>query len=157
MFIVTAHLPKKRLITAGLGLLCCGIVLFTGAICADHVEAVIASTEVKGVKSNEDRIAYLESLGWTVNSETISVEELVIPKEFDESYDEYLALQSEQGFDLTAYRGKRVKRYTYEITNYPTGESGVQASLLIYKNIVIGGEILSPTADGFLHGLTMSN
>ena len=73
----------------------------------------------------------------------------------DDSYDEYLALQSQQGFDLTQYAGKRVKRYTYEIANYPTGETGVQANLLIYKNTVIGGEVLSPQMDGFLHGLTM--
>ena len=77
-----------------------------------------------------------------------------IPKEMDESYDEYLALQKEQGFNLEKYAGKRAKRYTYEIINYPTGEAGVQANLLIYKNTVIAGEVLSPQLDGFLHGLT---
>lgn len=49
--------------------------------------------------------------------------------------------------------GKRVKRYTYEITNYPTGEAGVQVALLVYRSTVIGGEVLSPTTGGFLHGL----
>ena len=73
----------------------------------------------------------------------------------DASYDDYLALQSGQGFDLSKYAGKRVKRYTYEITNYPTGETGILANLLIYKNTVIGGEVLSPQLDGFLHGLAM--
>ena len=73
----------------------------------------------------------------------------------DESYQEYLALQSDQGFDLQKYAGKRVKRYTYEIFNYPSGEAGVQANLLICKNTVVGGEVLSPRLDGFLHGLTM--
>ena len=85
----------------------------------------------------------------------MATQELLIPEEMDESYDEYLTLQSEQGFDLTKYAGKRVKRYTYEVTNYPTGEQGVQANLLLYKNTVIGGEVLSPQLDGFLHGLAM--
>ena len=85
----------------------------------------------------------------------MTTQELVIPQEMDDSYAQYLALQQEQGFDLTRYKGKRAKRYTYEITNYPTGESGVQANLLIYKNTVIGGEVLSPQLDGFLHGLAM--
>ena len=98
---------------------------------------------------------YLAGYGWEVNSEPLATQELLIPEEMDESYDEYLALQSQQGFDLTQYAGKRVKRYTYEITNYPTGETGVQANLLIYKNRVIGGEVLSPQMDGFLHGLAM--
>ena len=80
---------------------------------------------------------------------------MLIPKEMDESYNEYLALQSGQGFDLEKYTGKRAKRYTYEITNYPTGEAGVQVNLLIYKNTVIAGEVLSPQLDGFLHGLAM--
>ena len=48
-----------------------------------------------------------------------------------------------------------MKRYTYEVLNYPTGEKGVQANLLIRKNTVVGGEVLSPQLDGFLHGLAM--
>ena len=85
----------------------------------------------------------------------LSPQELLIPKEMDGSYHEYLALQAEQGFDLEKYAGKRVKRYTYEVLNYPTGEAGVQANLLICKNTVVGGEVLSPQLDGFLHGLAM--
>ena len=107
------------------------------------------------MKSNEDRVAYLQSYGWEVSAEPLATEELLIPKEMDASYDDYLALQSGQGFDLSKYAGKRVKRYTYEITNYPTGETGILANLLIYKNTVIGGEVLSPQLDGFLHGLAM--
>ena len=84
-----------------------------------------------------------------------ATEELLIPEEMDESYDDYLALQASQGFDLEQYAGKRVKRYTYEITNYPTGEAGIQAGLLIYKNTVIGGDVLSPQLGGFIHGLEM--
>ena len=85
--------------------------------------------------------------------EPLATEELLIPEVMDESYDNYLSLQTGQGFDLEKYAGKRVKRYTYEITNYPTGETGVQANLMIYRNTVVGGEVLSPQMDGFLHGL----
>jgi len=80
---------------------------------------------------------------------------MLVPEEMDESYDDYLALQREQGFDLSKYAGKRVKRYTYEVLNYPTGETGVQVNLVIYNNVVIGGEVLSPHLDGFLHGLSL--
>ena len=48
---------------------------------------------------------------------------------------------------------KRIRRYTYEVTNYPTGESGVQANLMLYRTTVVGGEVLSPRMDGFVHGL----
>ena len=78
----------------------------------------------------------------------------MIPETFDESYADYLSLQSEQGFDLTQYCGKRVKRYVYEITNYPTGEDAVQAALLIYRDRVVGGQVQSASGS-FVHGLTM--
>lgn len=155
MFIYTARLPKKRLIAGGVSLLCCVVVIATALLLNAGGKAVSASAEVKGVRDNDDRVAYLENLGWTVSPNPISVEELLVPTKFDDSYADYLALQEEQGFDLTKYTGKRIKRYTYEITNYPTGEAGMQASLLVYKNTVIGGEVLSPTTNGILHGLVM--
>ena len=37
--------------------------------------------------------------------------------------------------------------------SYPTGESGVQANLMLYRTTVVGGEVLSPRMDGFVHGL----
>lgn len=157
MFIFTARLTRKRLAAAAAAL-----ILFCGAafaITSSNREASIgvsaASTAPTKVKNEEDRIAYLESLGWQIRPETVCVEELMIPESFDETYADYLALQQSQGFDLSEYCGKRIKRYTYEITNYPTGETGVQISILLYKNKIIGGEVLSPQLNGFLHGLEM--
>ena len=155
MFIWTARLRRGKLaLGAAAVLLLCGAAVVVGGFLTRGVDA--ASTgpaSPKGIKTNEDRVAYLESYGWQVSPEPVSVEELLIPEEFDETYDQYLALQSGQGFDLTKYRGKRVKRYTYEVTNYPTGETGIQAGLLIYKNTVIGGEVLSSDLGGFIQGL----
>lgn len=155
MFIFTARLNRKRLAGAAAALiLLCGAALALGSPDAEPaVDAAAPSPPPSKVKTNEDRIAYLEHYGWQVNPDPVSVEEMLIPETFDESYAEYLALQQSQGFDLTEYCGKRIKRCTYEITNYPTGETGVQVSVLIYKNKVVGGEVLSPQLNGFLHGL----
>ena len=145
MLIMTAKLPRRKLAfsVAAAALVCCAALALNLGGGAFQAASASASglPSPKGVKSNEDRVAYTE--------------ELLIPEEMDESYDDYLALQTSQGFDLEQYAGKRVKRYTYEITNYPTGEAGVQANLMIYRNTVIGGEVLSPQMDGFLHGLSM--
>lgn len=157
MLIVTAKVPRRKLaIGVALAALacCCALVLnLSGG--AVREAAASAAPSPKGVRSNEDRVEYLQSYGWEVKEDPVATQELLIPEELDESYDEYLALQKEQGFDLEKYAGKRAKRYTYEITNYPTGETEVQANLLICKNTVIAGEVLSPRLDGFLHGLTM--
>jgi len=158
VLIVTAKVPRRKLALwalAAAALCCCALLVNVDALRTWRGVETTAIVSPKGIKTNEDRVAYLAEHGWQVKSEPISTQELIIPGEFDESYTDYLALQSEQGFDLTKCAGKRVKRYTYEITNYPTGESGVQANLLIYKNTVVGGEVLSAQLDGFLHGLTM--
>ena len=157
MFILTARVNRKRLAIGAVALvLLCGLALSAGGPHAEQsVGASAAASAPKKIKTNDNRIAYLESYGWQVNPEPLSVEEMLIPEEFDETYAEYLALQESQGFNLKEYCGKRVKHYTYEITNYPTGETGVQAALLVYKNTVIGGEVLSVQLNGFLHGLEM--
>ena len=157
MLIVTAKVPKRKL-AFGVALAamacCCALVLNLGTSAVREV-ASPSVPDPKGVKTNEDRLAYLDDFGWQVSPEPIATQEMLIPKEMDESYNEYLALQSGQGFDLEKYAGKRAKRYTYEITNYPTGESGIQAGLLVYKSTVIGGDVLSAQLGGFIHGLEM--
>ena len=111
-----------------------------------------AMVSPKGIRTEEDRVAYLQEWGWQVNPQAALVEELELPEEFGETYSQYLALQTGQGFDLEKHAGKRVRRYTYEILNYPTGETGVVAHLLVRKNTVIGGEVIGGS---FLHGLAI--
>jgi hypothetical protein len=154
MFIVTARVPKRRLLAGGITVLCCCAAVAAALILTLGGRAVTASAEVKNIRSNDDRLAYLGGLGWQVSPQPIATEELLIPKEFDDSYAGYLKLQEDQGFDLAQYCGKRVKRYTYQLTNYPTQDEPVQIALLIYKNRVIGGQIQSASGS-FLHGLTM--
>lgn len=153
MFIITARLPKKQLLAAGAAALCCVFAALAFAFTLGS-RAVAVSAEVKNVKDNDDRLSYLSGLGWQVSEQPIATEELLIPQEFDDSYQGYLKLQADQGFDLTQYRGKRVKRYTYQLTNYPTQDEPVQIALLIYKNRVVGGQIQS-SSGSFLHGLTL--
>ena len=106
-----------------------------------------------GIRSNEDRVAYLQRWGWLTAEEPASVEEVLIPETFDPSYDDYLALQKSQGFDLTAYAGKTVKRYTYGVLNFPGLRENIWASLLVYKHTVVGGEVFCSQGDGFTRGL----
>lgn len=154
MFIITAKVDRHRIMAVALAAaILCAAAAVAAVLLLGQGGAISVSANARGVRTNEDRVAYLESYGWTVNAEPVSVEELIIPQTFDDTYSQYLELQSSQGFDLSGYCGKRVKRYTYEITNYPTGETGVLAGLLIYQNTVIGGDVLSNDLGGFIHGL----
>lgn len=119
----------------------------------DAQTAARVQADPTGVRSNEDRVAYLQSWGWITAPEPASVEDILIPETFDSSYDDYLALQKRQGFDLTAYAGRTVKRYTYEVVNYPGLRENIWASLLVFRKTVIGGEVYCSQGDGFTQGL----
>ncbi len=152
VFILTAKIDKRKLALALACVLTVGLLAAGAALWSASPASAAAGASPRGVRSAEDREEYLQSWGWLVSPEPTLVEELQMPEEFGPEYENYLALQSEQGFDLTKYAGKRIKRYTYEVLNYPTGESGVTAHLLLCKNTVIGGEVMG---SGFLHGLQM--
>ncbi len=105
-----------------------------------------------GVKSNEDRIAFLSQFGWEVKAEPIEECQVTIPAEFDKIFMGYNEIQKRQGLDLSDYKKKKVVRYTYEVTNYEGAEGTVYANVIIYRNRVIGGDICSADVTGFIHG-----
>lgn len=106
------------------------------------------------IKTESDRTAFLSQFGYTVKDTPIECVEVKIPKEFDKVFAAYNELQKAEGLDLSRYRGKTVMRYTYEVTNYPSYDGDVLASLLVYKNKVIGGDVCSKDPSGFAHGFT---
>lgn len=106
-------------------------------------------------KTNEQRVEFIASFGWEAATEPIEVMEVIIPKEFDDTYKEYNSIQKMQGCDLSSYAGKRCKRYSYEVTNYPGQIENVRINLLVYNNKIVGGDVCSMEASGFMHGFTM--
>ena len=90
----------------------------------------------------------------TAEAGKTAVCEVIIPAEFDDVYEKYNELQKEQGFDLSLYASKRVKRWTYEITNYTGYENTgfIHANILVYDGKVIGGDVCSTELNGFMHG-----
>ncbi len=150
MFIWTAKVNKRKILLTLAAAVC--VTAAAATLLGSRGAEASAAVSPKGVKTEEDRVAYLQEWGWQVNPQAALVEELELPGEFGEEYSQYLELQTGQGFDLGKYAGKRVRRYTYEVLNYPTGETGVVAHLLVYRNTVIGGEVLGGS---FLHGLAV--
>ena len=103
----------------------------------------------------QERAAFLSQFGWEAGEDPLEVSEVIIPAEFDETYLKYNEIQKAQSMDLSAFAGRRVKRWTYEIRNYPgyEGKPGVvQANLLIDKGVVVAGDVCSLELGGFLHG-----
>ena len=145
MVIWTARFSKKAkavLVVIVLGIIAALVFLLSGGQ-SDEMAAEIHLT------TNDDRVAYLQSLGWTVDPEPVETLQFLLPDQLSEPYLTYNQLQAEQGFDLSACCGKQVSRYTYTVTNYPGRTEGVQANLYICEEAPVAGDILCAGADGF--------
>ena len=114
MFIVTAKFSRRRVLAAAavLFLVLALTVLPRACRKADEAPSIPAET-------NEQRVAYLVSLGWKVNEQPIETLSVTLGDTLEEPYESYNALQLEQGFDLSRCCGKTLLRYTYVVTNYP--------------------------------------
>lgn len=101
--------------------------------------------------TNEERLAFLQSFGWEVNTEPAETREVMIPAQFNDIYTTYNVMQKAQGFDLKPYAGEVCTQYQYKINNYPD-EPEVYATLLVYNNLIIGGDVACSEVNGFMHG-----
>lgn len=143
---------KKYLIIAAVVL-----VATIGGIISVSKGAAAPAANVGGISmtadSRENRIAFFSQFGYEISDDPVEVKEVIIPTEFDETYEKYNALQKKQGLDLEKYKGRRVKAWSYEIKNYPDYENSdgiIRGNILVYDGKVIGGDICSVESDGFM-------
>ena len=109
-------------------------------------------TATTAVSNNDARVKFLTDFGWDVTTSPTESSQVRIPAESSEVFDRYNALQKSQGYDLSQYAGKTVMRYVYKINNFPGATEPVYATLLIYKNQIIGGDITNTSAKGVIQG-----
>lgn len=154
MFVFSLRANKPKLIAALCVLLV--VLVIVSFFIDDGKSPVTGNNEIVAKASNEEeRIAFLSQYGWKIDEEPVEVTEVIIPSEFNEVYTSYNEIQKKQTMDLEPYKGKRVKKWVYEVKNYPgyTQDSGlIRATLLIYEGMVIGGDISSAEVDGFMQG-----
>ena len=149
MMVMTAKVNFKKIIIAlavAAGLILATIFLFSGG-------NDTASTAAGGVSDNDSRVAFLKSMGWEVSASPTESGQVRIPQEPGDVFSRYNDLQKSQGYDLSQYAGKSVMRYVYKVNNYPNATEPVYATLLVYKNAVIGGDITDTAETGAIQGL----
>jgi len=150
MLVMTAKGDKKKIIMilAAVLVAVVGLVMLLGG--GDS-----SPTVSTGVTNNDARVAFLKEFGWDVTTSPVESGQVRIPSETNEVFDRYNALQKSQGYDLSKFAGKTVMRYVYQINNYPGATEPVYATLLIYKNQVIGGDVTDTSAKGTIRGFKM--
>ncbi len=152
MMVMTAKVDMKKIIIAlaAVAALILGLVLLFGG---NNNEA--APTAATGVNNNDARLEFLKGFGWDVSTSPKESSQVRIPEEATEVFDRYNALQKSQGYDLSQYAGKSVMRYVYKINNFPGATEPVYATLLVYKNQIIGGDVTDTSAKGVIQGFKM--
>ncbi len=111
-----------------------------------------AQTAAPAAGSNDARVEFLKGLGWDVTTSPVESGQVKIPQPGDGVFDRYNILQKGQGYDLSQFAGKRVMRYVYKINNYPGATEPVYATVLVYKNEIIGGDITNTAPGGKIQG-----
>jgi len=150
MMFMTARVDLKKILLI-LGLIAA---LILGAIWFLGGDEDVA-TAAPAVSTNDGRVKFLQDFGWQVASSPVESSQVKIPKESSEVFDRYNQLQKSQGYDLSQHAGKTVMRFVYKIENYPGATEPVYATLLVYKNQVIGGDITDTAAKGQIRGFKM--
>ena len=121
-------------------------------ICA----ATAAVYKVYGDKADTEKARiFLKEYGWEVSDNPNDIADITIPEVFDRVYENYNEIQKSSGLDLYSYRGKKGVRYTFVVTNYPVdvGEP-VYANVILINGTPVGGDIMTVSLSGFMHGLS---
>ena len=142
MFVYAVKATERQI----LAIVICVVLLAVMLVLAFRPSAAPTAAVIRAA-DNDQRVAYLLSLGFEVDPEG-EVREVLIPDVFDDPFTAYNALQQQAGMDLSPYHGKRVKCWTYTVKNYPD-PAPVQAHLYVYKDRIIAGDISSAAQDGF--------
>lgn len=155
MVIVSAKISKRKVLLGLLAAVCLILVL---TLLPGKNEAPEQLPTEDGVSlrggTNDERLAFLQSYGWQVEPTPTQTQDVRIPQEFNDVFTKYNDLQKEQGFDLSRYAGKTAKRYVYAVANHPDGEPEHFATVLVHKNMIIGGDVTGAAGKG-LHSFEM--
>ena len=151
MLVMTAKIDKKKaaLIFAAVVVAIAALVMLLSG--GNDAQPTVSTD----VSSNDARVEFLKGFGWEVTTSPVESGQVKIPRESSEVFERYNALQQTQGYDLSQYAGKTVMRYVYRINNYPNATEPVYATLLVYKNQIIGGDVTDTAAKGKIQSFKM--
>ena len=152
MMVMTAKVDLKKvaLILGVIAAVIVGLILIFGG------GSDTQTTSAPPVSNNDARVKFLKDFGWEIASSPVESGQVRIPEEMTEVFDRYNKLQKTQGYNLSTYAGKNVMRYVYKVENYPGATEPVYATVLVYKNQIVGGDITDTSAGGKVQGFKMN-
>lgn len=147
MFVKTFKIKKPGFVLLAAGAIVLAVVIILAVLAGG------SKSREYTMKDEKERQSFLKEMGWEVSEEYTECKVVIIPAEFSEVYEKYNEMQKKQGFDLSKYKGKTVEIYTYEVKNFPGHEKNMVCNLMIYEDVLIGGDVSCIEIDGFMQGL----
>ena len=150
MMVMTAKVDLKKIMLAltAVAALILALILLLGG-------NDTALTAAPAPSANDGRVKFLQDFGWDVTTSPKESGRVRIPEQSSEAFDRYNTLQKGQGYDLSQYGGKKVMRFVYKVENYPGATAPVYATMLVYKNQLIGGDITDTSPGGKIQGFKL--
>ena len=139
------------------GVVILALAVLVGALILGESNAVAASASsgvnFDGIKTNEDRIAFIAQFGIEVSGDPKEEMEFRVPGKLEGVLADYNELQKSQGLDLSKYKNKRVTRYTYEIDGLGDYPGPVCVNLIVFRNKIVACDVSSADPTGFIEPL----
>lgn len=98
------------------------------------------------VENDEQAEAFCEQFSYEVE-ELYSIQQIYVPIEFNDKYNDYNELQKTHSMDLEPYKGELCIHYVYKLIDYEIDDKDAYMSLMVYKERVIGGHISNRIKD----------
>lgn len=145
MFVFTMNkrgLKKAAVVVGCVAVLALSAVAVGGAI-SDTRAASLSSTQKVEFSSTNEMLTYLTSMGIEADLSSAKVDQVQIPKKWDDDFAAFNEVIIEGGLDLSGYKNKKVEKWDFVALNRSDEEQTVSAILLVYKEKLIGAYLIS--------------
>ena len=144
MFLFTVTKPGLR--QAG-AMALCAVCLAGTVTAAVHFAGAAVPTAATGdatvIETTQDIAGYFTGYGFEVDLATAAVDEVKVPKRWDDSFTAFNQVVGESGLSLADYKGKTVEKWTALCPALSDGEDDTYCVLLVYKTSPVGAYLLA--------------
>lgn len=122
MFVMNMKIRKKHIIPIIIAIAIIAVLLIIVLSSGDSTPRDSATCDEAGryslvAQTVGGECGFLKQFGFEVNADSRKCEAVTIPSVFNDTYEEYNALQKKIGLDLEAYKGREVQMITYMLEN----------------------------------------
>lgn len=163
MFIISFKLDKHKLIMGTIISIIIIIMISVGYMVLSNNKEELPNDIPTATAVDNDKvdintaIEFIKKYGWKIDNNPISTENFQLEKEFDSVYKRYNQYQIDAGLDLSGYKGKNVKRYTFKVLDYKLSKmyegQQVYADVIMYEGKPIAGDLKTNQLNGFMVSL----